>query len=102
MSKMLTAALAALTITAASLAIPGGPVWPALILRYLSATTGEISRMSQSLPRSNDLLASLPPELFTGLFAKGRTISLAADQMLFLAGDVGDGCYRVDEGLLKV
>jgi len=58
--------------------------------------------MSQSLPRSNDLLASLPPELFTGLFAKGRTISLAADQMLFLAGDVGDGCYRVDEGLLKV
>ena len=28
-------------------------------------------------------------------------MSLGADQTLFLAGDAGDGCYRVDEGLLK-
>jgi CRP-like cAMP-binding protein len=27
---------------------------------------------------------------------------LDADQTLFLAGDAGDGCYRVEEGLLKV
>src|SRR5260370_23145856 len=40
-------------------------------------------------------------ELSHNLFAKARTLSLAADQTLFWAGDEGDGCYRVDEGLLK-
>src|SRR5260370_12958227 len=40
-------------------------------------------------------------ELSHSLFAKARTLSLAADQTLFLAGDEGDGCYRVEEGLLK-
>ncbi len=27
--------------------------------------------------------------------------TLAADQTLFMAGDEGDGCYRIEEGLLK-
>ena len=36
------------------------------------------------------------------LFAKGRPVSLKADQSLFLSGDPSDGCYRLDEGLLKV
>ena len=52
------------------------------------------------LPADN-LLASLPTELAHGLFAKGRMQTLAADQTLFMAGDEGDGCYRVEEGLLK-
>jgi CRP/FNR family transcriptional regulator, cyclic AMP receptor protein len=52
------------------------------------------------LPADN-LLASLPTELSRGLFAKGRMQTLAADQTLFMAGDEGDGCYRVEEGLLK-
>jgi CRP/FNR family cyclic AMP-dependent transcriptional regulator len=47
------------------------------------------------------LLAALPVELSQGLFAQAPTVSLAADQTLFLAGDEGDGCYRVDEGMLK-
>ena len=50
---------------------------------------------------SDNLLAALPAELARGLFAKARTLSLSADQMLFLVGDVGDGCYRVEDGLLK-
>jgi len=29
-------------------------------------------------------------------------VQLGADEVLFLAGDPGDGCYRVDSGLLKV
>ena len=29
-------------------------------------------------------------------------MKLKADGVLFLAGDAGDGCYRVDDGLLKV
>ena len=40
-------------------------------------------------------------ELWHALFAKARTISLTADQTLFSAGEEGDGCYRVEEGLLK-
>jgi CRP-like cAMP-binding protein len=47
------------------------------------------------------LFAELPPALSRGLFAKARITKLAADQMLFMAGDAGDGCYRVEEGLLK-
>ena len=43
----------------------------------------------------------MPGELASRLFAKARPISLAADETLFLAGDAGDGCYRVDDGLLK-
>jgi CRP-like cAMP-binding protein len=40
-------------------------------------------------------------ELWHELFAGGRSIRLSADQILFSAGQEGDGCYRVDEGLLK-
>jgi CRP/FNR family cyclic AMP-dependent transcriptional regulator len=58
--------------------------------------------MAKPLPTTDNVLSALPPELLTGLFAKARTLSLAPDQMLFLAGDVGDGCYRIDDGLLKV
>jgi CRP-like cAMP-binding protein len=53
-------------------------------------------------PQVGNLFSDLPSGLLTGLFAKARTISLAPDQTLFLPGDPGDGCYRLDEGLLKV
>jgi CRP/FNR family transcriptional regulator, cyclic AMP receptor protein len=53
-------------------------------------------------PPTDHLLSALPTELATGLFAKGRTLSLAANRSLFLCGDPSDGCYRLDEGLLKV
>ena len=36
------------------------------------------------------------------LFASARRVKLAADQVLFLAGDPGDGCYLIEQGLLKV
>ena len=58
--------------------------------------------MNSPSPRANNLLTSLPEELQRGLFAKSRNIVLAADQTLFLAGDAGDGCFRIDDGLLKV
>jgi CRP/FNR family transcriptional regulator, cyclic AMP receptor protein len=50
---------------------------------------------------ASNILDALPSELSRGLFAQGRSLSLDADQTLFLAGDEGDGCYRVEEGLLK-
>jgi CRP-like cAMP-binding protein len=48
-----------------------------------------------------NILDALPNELSRGLFAKGRILSLAGGQVLFLAGAQGDGCYRLEEGLLK-
>jgi CRP/FNR family cyclic AMP-dependent transcriptional regulator len=57
--------------------------------------------MTDSLVPPENLFAALPAELSRGLFGKASIVMLAADQMLFQAGDAGDGCYRVDEGLLK-
>jgi CRP/FNR family transcriptional regulator, cyclic AMP receptor protein len=48
------------------------------------------------------LLSELPGRLGTDLFAGTRPVKLRADEVLFLAGDPGDGCYKVEEGLLKV
>jgi CRP/FNR family transcriptional regulator, cyclic AMP receptor protein len=48
------------------------------------------------------LLSGLPKHLATDLFVGAKPLRLAADEVLFLAGDPGDGCYRVEDGLLKV
>jgi len=54
-------------------------------------------------PRTSpSLLSALPEHLSTSLFAGAKPIKLDADEVLFLAGDPGDGCYRVEDGLLKV
>jgi CRP/FNR family transcriptional regulator, cyclic AMP receptor protein len=56
-----------------------------------------------ALPRTSaSLLSELPAHLSGGLFDKATTMRLKADEVLFLAGDAGDGCYRVEDGLLKV
>jgi CRP-like cAMP-binding protein len=44
----------------------------------------------------------LPGHLSVNLFNAATPVKLAADEVLFMAGDVGDGCYRVEAGLLKV
>lgn len=54
-------------------------------------------------PRTNpSLLSGLPEHLAADLFDNATAVKLRADATLFLSGDAGDGCYRVDEGLLKV
>src|SRR5262249_58757185 len=53
-----------------------------------------------SAPR--DLLSGLPADLAERLFAKARPVRLAAGREVFAAGDPGTGCYRIDQGLLKV
>src|SRR4029077_10651099 len=45
--------------------------------------------------------AALSAQLFE-LFDVARVHELKAGGVLFAAGDVGDGCYRLDKGLLKV
>jgi len=55
------------------------------------------------LPRtSSSLLSGLPEHLSANLFTSATPVKLRADAVLFLAGDAGDGCYRVEDGLLKV
>jgi CRP/FNR family cyclic AMP-dependent transcriptional regulator len=48
------------------------------------------------------LLSEFPDELVTDLFTAAVRVHLKAGHALFQAGDVGDGCYRVEEGLFKV
>jgi CRP/FNR family transcriptional regulator, cyclic AMP receptor protein len=48
------------------------------------------------------LLSELPADLPTKLFAKAKRVRLAAGQILFRTGSPGEGCYRVEDGLLKV
>jgi CRP/FNR family transcriptional regulator, cyclic AMP receptor protein len=48
------------------------------------------------------LLAGLPEHLGGNLFTRAPEVRLASEEVLFLAGDAGDGCYRVEQGLLKV
>jgi CRP/FNR family cyclic AMP-dependent transcriptional regulator len=48
------------------------------------------------------LLWGLPEPLSRDLFKDASPVRLHIDQVLFDAGDAGDGCYRIDDGLLKV
>jgi CRP/FNR family transcriptional regulator, cyclic AMP receptor protein len=55
------------------------------------------------LPRpSPSLLTGLPEHLSANLFISATSVKLNSDEVLFLAGDAGNGCYRVEDGLLKV
>ena len=51
---------------------------------------------------NHSLLLELQDKLSADLFASAAPLRLAADEALFLAGDSGDGCYLIEEGLLKV
>jgi CRP-like cAMP-binding protein len=62
-----------------------------------------IAREKDNLgPTDQSLLSSLPQHFLTQLFGRATTMRLKADQVLFLVGETGDSCYRVDDGLLKV
>ena len=51
---------------------------------------------------SRSILAALPTDLSTRLFAGARPHRVAAGEPLFHAGDPPDGCYRLETGLLKL
>jgi CRP-like cAMP-binding protein len=46
--------------------------------------------------------SGLPKEIASELFAGATFCRLKAGDTLFQTGDTGDGCYRLDKGLLKV
>ena len=51
---------------------------------------------------AHNLLSGLPREYSSRLLARAPTISLEKGQTLFDTGAVGDGCYWLEEGVLKV
>ena len=48
------------------------------------------------------ILPNLPIQFSDRLLVNAKPQSLAEREVLFQAGDVADGCYRLDQGLLKV
>ncbi len=61
-----------------------------------------MARPSKPLRASTNLLSDLPDRLSAGLLGGATPRKLAADEVLFVAGDPGNGFYRVEEGLLKI
>ena len=51
---------------------------------------------------AHNLLSGLPREYSSRLLARAPVISLTKGQTLFEIGAVGDGCYWLEEGVLKV
>jgi CRP/FNR family transcriptional regulator, cyclic AMP receptor protein len=51
---------------------------------------------------SKNRWARVPEALSRPLFVAARPQSLKAGQVLFAAGDAGNGCYLLEQGLLKV
>ena len=51
---------------------------------------------------TSNVLSGLPKRLASKLFAGATPYPLKSGQALFRAGDPGDGCYRVEQGLMKV
>lgn len=49
-----------------------------------------------------NVLSGLPKALLSGLFQSAVTHNLREGELLFRAGDVGDGCYRIQTGLVKI
>src|SRR5215217_4680619 len=48
------------------------------------------------------ILPTLPGALSSLLFASAAPHHVRADEALFRFGDAGDGCYRLEKGLLKI
>src|SRR6266567_8219419 len=63
------------------------------------------SRSNPAAPprrNSSGILPNLPIQFSGRLLANAKPQTLAEREVLFQAGDVADGCYRLEQGLLKV
>src|ERR1700751_2478145 len=57
---------------------------------------------AMSKPKPPNVLSGLPARLLSELFQDAVAHKLREGEVLFRAGDVGDGCYRIQTGLVKV
>jgi CRP/FNR family cyclic AMP-dependent transcriptional regulator len=58
-----------------------------------------------STPKASSVfnfLSELPETLLSELFEDATAYDLREGEVLFRAGDVGDGCYRIQKGLVKI
>src|SRR3954470_1220922 len=58
-----------------------------------------------STPKASNnsgFLSELPEALFLKLFKEATACGLQSGDSLFRAGDPGDGCYRIQTGLVKI
>jgi CRP/FNR family transcriptional regulator, cyclic AMP receptor protein len=58
--------------------------------------------MANLSPKDPSIAPRLPTGLSAQLFLNAAPRRLQAGEALFVAGDPGDGCYRLEQGLLKV
>ena len=63
---------------------------------------GNTTREAPRKRTFSNILPSLPTQFSGRLWANAKAQSLADREVLFQAGDVADGCYRLEQGLLKV
>jgi CRP/FNR family transcriptional regulator, cyclic AMP receptor protein len=56
----------------------------------------------RATPVNQGFLSELQGHLSADLFASATPVRRTADEVLFVAGDAGNGCYRVEDGLVKV
>lgn len=54
------------------------------------------------IPSSFNFLSVLPETLLSTLFEEATERNLREGDVLFRAGDAGDGCYRIQKGLVKI
>jgi CRP/FNR family transcriptional regulator, cyclic AMP receptor protein len=58
--------------------------------------------MLEACAKSSNVLSALSDRLSSRLFARATARHLGAGETLFYTGDAGNGCYRLDRGVLKV
>ena len=66
------------------------------------ATSTNKLRTSTNKLEKHKILPSLPEHLSARVFGAATQLQLKAGEPLFVAGDAGDGCYRLERGLLEV
>ena len=69
---------------------------------YGSMSVAKAPVIKRLIPGISGILPRLPPKLSKQLFAEATARHLKDGDALFLAGDTGNGCYLLNEGLLKV
>jgi CRP/FNR family transcriptional regulator, cyclic AMP receptor protein len=66
------------------------------------ATPTRLVQSRASARKPKRACSGLPARLSNELFAGAEVVRLSAGRVLFRPGDSGDGCYRIEDGLLKV
>ncbi|QIG51848.1 Crp/Fnr family transcriptional regulator [Nordella sp. HKS 07] len=67
-----------------------------------STSVAEAPVIRKVIPGVSGILPLLPQDVSAQLFANAASRYLKADEALFRAGDAGNGCYVLNQGLLKV